>query len=225
MSTYVDMLSKSGLTPRRTIFEIGGHDGTDSVALHEAYGVPVYAFEPNPEAVTLWKQNAGNRNGIHLVERAVSETNGNVSFFAIDKQKYGNIGASGLSRIDFSRRPKSDPDHGLGEIQNEITVASTRLDTFIGETGIQPDALCLDCQESELAVLRSMGDRLRDVDFVVVESTFTPTYEDGCSFPDVKSYLNHHGLRFLTSSIGAKPRRPWFRRRRFSFFDSVFVRV
>jgi FkbM family methyltransferase len=228
MSTYISLLTQANRRPKRAIFEIGGHDGTDSVLLNEAYRVPVYAFEPNPDAIERWQKNAGGRKDVHLIEKAVCEEDGSITFFAVDTAKYENIGASSLSRIDFSKRSRKDPDRNRGSIQNEITVPSTRLDTFIAAANVQPDVVCLDCQESELRVLKSMGDAINLVDTVVAECTFTPTYEGGCTFPDVEAYLQNYGLHFITSSRkgGKRPRKSlWsFVNPKFSFFDVVFGR-
>jgi FkbM family methyltransferase len=224
---YIDLLDRARYRPKRAIFEVGGHDGTDTLRL-TSYGVPVFSFEPNPEAIKLWKKNAGRAVNAQLVEAAVGEVNGTTAFFAVDPNgPDGNIGASSLTPIDLSHRRKRDREHPIQQV--EITVQSIRWDTFCDAEGLSPDVLCLDCQESELRVLRGLGGHLRHVNAVVTEATFTPTYMGGCSYDELASYLADFGLRYvLSDKFGLRPPRqtPLDRiRRRYRFFDAVFLRA
>ena len=107
--------------------DLGSRDGEVALYLHEHYPhAEIYAFECNPEAITLVRKNVQGVPGVTLVERAVSDMNGTLDFFAIDPDATitphadGNIGASSLYQ--------ANPDYPFENYaQRRISVESIRL--------------------------------------------------------------------------------------------------
>ena len=67
------------------IFDIGSRDCKEAIEFSKLYpNSKIYCFEPNPDAIKLAKQNVANINNIHLIEKAVSDKNGPIKFYAID---------------------------------------------------------------------------------------------------------------------------------------------
>lgn len=185
------------------IFEIGSRDCIDANDLATYFNCNVTAFECNPDGIIECKKNI-NTDRVTLIESAVSNVDGIVKFYPFDVTKYNNIGASSLFEIDFiTNRATTDPDYGKRDIQSEIDVRSVRLDTFL-QTNTSPDLICMDVQESELLVLEGLGERLKDVKYIITEASLTPTYKGGCDFFKLDSYLKSQGFQFIRTIEGTK---------------------
>jgi FkbM family methyltransferase len=158
---YHEFKDKINKTDIRVIFELGSRDLLDAIQLATDYQSMVYAFECNPDClrechknIVLLSSDIADR--IHLIDKAVSITNGPVSFFSFDLEKYNNMGASSILQIDFTKRDVSDPDYNRENPQKEVTVIGTRLDTFIQKENIPKiDLICIDLQGYELEALKS----------------------------------------------------------------------
>jgi FkbM family methyltransferase len=163
-----DIIPKSGI---KTIYEIGSRDCLDSITLQNHFQCDVTSFECNPDCIIECKKNVIGNNSILLIEKAVHDHNGIVSFYPFKRNVYDNIGASSLFEIDFTtNRVKTDPDYGRSNVQDKISVESIRLDTYIQQTNnIVPDIICMDVQEAELLVLKS---NTNNGEFPTVSTTF-----------------------------------------------------
>jgi FkbM family methyltransferase len=146
----------------------------------------VYGFEPNLKL-------AGQRMGV--------SPNFVVLPFAI--AKIDGAGEFHLNSCDQASSLLSFNRDGLSEwigteqmkIERVIVVPTIRLDTFMNEVGIRcVDFLRIDAQGADLSVLKSAGERLRDVWKIVLEVSLThaPLYEG--------SHSKEECLRFMTGS-------------------------
>jgi FkbM family methyltransferase len=157
------------------------------------------------------------------VRKAVALEDGTVAFSPFDLTKYNNMGSSSMLKIDFSRRSKTDPDYGRPNPQKEITVESTRLDTFCSQLGATPDMLCIDLQGYELNALKSMGSMLSSVKYIIAETSIVSTYVGGATFAELEAYLKTFGFTYACSTDFGTNRPPvnsvdW------SEFDALFIR-
>jgi hypothetical protein len=118
-------------------------------------------------------------------------------FYPFDVKKYDNIGASSRFIIDFTKRSPTDADYGKKDVQLNITVPSTRLDTFCEQNNIKCDMLCCDLQEGELLAFKGMGDRISDVKFIITEFSYVSTYKGGCNFDEICDYLRKYGFECI----------------------------
>ncbi len=121
---------------------------------------------------------------------------------AFDLNKYDNMGASSIYEIDFtSNRPVYDPDYGRKDVQKTVEVDACRLDTFCNEQKELPDAIFMDVQEAELDVLKSMGDLLKKVKYIVFEASNKPTYKGGCCYKDIDLFLKDKGFKYRSDNM------------------------
>ena len=207
------------------IFELGSRDCNDSITLSNEFNCPVIAFECNPDCIQECKKTLKLNKSckINLVEKAVHEENKIVNFRPFNRQTYDNIGASSLFEIDFiTNRPKCDVDYGKKNVQNLIEVEAIRLDKYIDETGYKPDLICMDIQEAELIALKGLGDKIKDVKYIIFETSFVNTYTGGCIFLDIHNYLEANNFKFVKSNL--KDREfPQKNSDTYSFFDCLYI--
>jgi len=209
----------------KLIFEVGSRDCLDAIELNKHFNCKVVAFECNPDGISECINNINDRNittnSVILVQKAVTDCDGTITFRPFIKEKYNNIGASSLFEIDFiSTRDKSDPDYGITDIQKCITVNCIRLDTFIDNISIiTPDLLCMDVQESELLVLLGLGNKIQYISYIVTEASSVNTYKNGCTFNDIHTYLINNNFEFIATNSGTSlPELV----NTFSFFDCIY---
>ncbi len=179
----------------KTIVEIGARDCAESKALLKACPkAHLYAFECNPDTLPRCREAVQSEPRIILVEKAVSERNGDVTFFKIDTGKTetpwpdGNPGASSL----FQAAPDYAPEK---YVQEKTTVTSIRLDSFFKENEVWSiDILWMDIQGGELGALKSAGSLLKTIKVIETEVEFKRIYKDQPLFADIKKYLNSNGF-------------------------------
>ena len=212
------------------IFELGSRDILDAIQLIKYFkNTKCYSFECNPDCLIHCKKNIKVtddeiKKNIFLVEKAVCRENKTVKFFPFDLNKYDNMGASSLLKIDFSKRNSSDPDFNRPNPQKEITVEGIRLDTFMKNMEIEKiDLLCMDLQGYELEALKSLGTNIKNVKYIITECSINPTYLGGCSFVDLENYLRENGFEYVMSPRFGK-KRPNTKFKYFMEFNSLFVK-
>jgi len=205
--SYLDSIFVSNITcPIETIFELGSRDLLDAIKLQNNYNSQVYAFECNPDCLEQCELTYKNidkytKSRLILVNKAVSEKDGPISFYPFDLSKYNNMGSSSMLKIDFSRRSTRDPDYNIPNPQKEIIVEGTRLDTFMNNNNItNVDMLCIDLQGYELNALKSMGSKLSTVKYIITECSIDNTYIDGASFVELNDYLQENGFVYKCSN-------------------------
>lgn len=182
----------------RTILEVGARDCGETEVFAQVFPkASIYAFECNPQTLPLCRAVAKKYPSIHLVEKAVSDSNGSVDFFPIDPEKTettwkdGNPGASSLLQAS-GKYPVEK------YVQNKITVEATRLDDFLTSNDIsQVDVMWMDIQGAELMALKGLGERLQDVKIIHTEVEFMEIYSKQPLYNDIKSYLHRNGFTFI----------------------------
>jgi len=145
---------------QRIWIDVGSHLGERT--FHHAQADPnltVYAFEPNIDLVV---QRQGRLPNFHVFAQAVSNKEGQATFH-ITAYDY----ASSLLPLD--------PDTGWDEewdvsVAETRTVPTVRLDNFMDRMQIdEVDFLKIDAQGHDFAVIRSAGERIRDVKHIDTE--------------------------------------------------------
>ena len=175
------------------IFDIGSRDCKEAIEFSKLYpNSKIYCFEPNPDAIKLAKQNIANINNIHLIEKAVSDKNGPIKFYAIDPLKTrtthddGNIGASSM----FQASGKYPIEN---YVQNEIEVESTTIKKFCIELNIKKiDFVWMDLQGAEYLALKGMGKLIRNIDIIHTEAEIFEIYSEQYYFKDIKKILKRN---------------------------------
>lgn len=136
---------RSMARPGMNALDVGAHRGVTTVALAKSVGPSghVYAFEPVPEYCQAARDNL-RRNGV---------VNAEVFELALSDRK---------TRLRFHQRGGSS---GVvpGEEERVLTVEATTVVDFLAQGGIEEiKLLSLDCEGSELRVLRGAEALLRE---------------------------------------------------------------
>jgi FkbM family methyltransferase len=185
-----------------------------------------YAFECNPDCLIECHNNIhklDEKKRLFLIDKAVSIKNGKVSFYPFDLQKYNNMGSSSMLKIDFSVRKINDPDYNRENPQKEIIVDGIRLDTFIDENYIENiDLLCIDLQGYELNAIKSLGNYLHKVKYIITECSIMSTYTNGATFNELNDYLTNYNFKYISSNTFGN-NFPDLTLYGFSEFDALFI--
>jgi FkbM family methyltransferase len=212
----------------KIIFELGSQTLLDAFKLYNYYKCPIHSFECDPNGLKECNKNLLNANdeikkNVTLIEKAVSLTDDNIIFYPFNLELYNNSGASSLYKIDFSLRSKNDPDYNRPNPQNEIIVKGIRLDTYMNQNNISNiDLLCIDLQGYELNALKSLGDKINNVKYIITECSINSTYVGGCSFIELNNYLNEFNFIYCCSD-DYKYNFPNLKITGFSEFNALFI--
>lgn len=194
-STYLQSEFRSRIDRQsiRTIVECGSRDCLDALALKTFYSPEqVFAFECNPESIVVCEANLVP--GITLVPKAVSNYTGVADFYAtdMDLSKDKNIGASSLL---------VHCELGTKEyIQKKIQVECIRLDEFMASENIDTiDLLCMDLQGAEPLALEGLGERIKDVRYIIAETSKRHFYQGDMLVNDFTNLLNKKGFMLVVA--------------------------
>jgi FkbM family methyltransferase len=178
------------------IFDIGSRDCLQSIEFYNRFpNSKIYAFECNPNTLNICRKNIENyTDRITLIEGAVCDYDGNISFYPINQDKTittwtdGNPGASSIFKSNGSYPIET-------YIQDEITVQCHRLDSVMNKYGISKvDIIWMDLQGAELLALKGLGDHLHNVKYMHTEVSYKEIYHDQVMFDDLNNYILSNGL-------------------------------
>jgi FkbM family methyltransferase len=229
--SYLDPIFTSNIDKEevKIIFELGSFDLKDAVRLYKYYNSKIYSFECNPDSLnkcynTISEMSDKEKQNIKLIEKAISLENNTVTFYPFDINKYNAPGSSSLLKIDFSMRNKDDPDYNRENPQKEINVEGIRLDTFLEEENISNiDLLCIDLQGYEYNAIKSLGEKIKNVKYIITECSIKNTYTGGYNFKDLNELFEEKGFKYKCSNtFGYKF--PNTNIEGFSEFDALFVK-
>jgi FkbM family methyltransferase len=195
-------LKRQGFEPR-TVFDIGVADGTPD--LYAAFPTAqYYLFEPVIEAMPHM-QRIGRRLNARIFNIA--------------------LGAEETEMV-ISVRPHDIGGSSLFEEVGSIAdvrcypVPVWRFDQVI--TQFARPALCkIDVQGAEYDVLRGMGERIHEIDVIIVESSVIATIKHGPEISDIVGFLKQKG--FALYDVLGHTRRPLDKA--MAQLDLVFVKA
>jgi FkbM family methyltransferase len=196
--------------PDEIWLDVGAHLGekTFSFAAQNP-NTRVYAFEPNLKTAS---KLMGRLPNYVVIPMAVSEQDGSAPFY--------------LNRFDAASSLLPFVPEGLAQwaggeilqVEATPTVATIRLDTFLNQASIATvDYLKIDAQGADLAVVRSLGDRLKDVRRVNLEVQITPVplYRGASQKSEVVEFLTNAGFELVAKeeqSLGQEENLTFIRR-------------
>ena len=171
----------------KTMLDVGSFTGIESVMFTDRLpNVFIHAFEPNPESLLNVLKCTKDIPRIKVHALAMSNFNGESTFYVTHE----NIGASSLL-VPFGI-PKTGP------VSEEIRVNVKTIESWAGENKINSiDAIWMDVQGSELNVLIGMGELLKTVKAIYVESATIPYYDGAAHKDDVINYLATFDLELI----------------------------
>ena len=174
--------------------DVGAHSGESTFALASRRpDLRVFAFEPNlPLAATLM----GRLPNYLVFPMAVADRDGSAPF-------YLNRYDAASSLLPFNPEGLRNWTGGEQlEVVDTPVVPTIRLDTFMSRMGIRTvDYLHVDAQGADLAVVRSAGDRLRDIRRIQLEVQLpsVPLYAGAPAREEVVRFLALAGFELESS--------------------------
>lgn len=200
MSTYTqsEFTKLMDTSSIHTILECGSRDCLDAIEMNEFYKPKIiYAFECNPDSVLVCERNSKNYSKVRMIPFAVTNTDTPVPFYATDMEKSvdKNIGASSLLQ-HFENNLN-------GYVQKQVSVMGIRLDTFMKAFKLDVvDLLCFDLQGAEYLAIEGLGDRIKDVRYIISEVSKKHYYHGDMLFPAFNMLLMNKGFELLAQQKG-----------------------
>lgn len=186
-----------------SIIDVGAAHGYESINLARTFPkATLHSFEADPENYVQALENISDQvdvkyRQINLMNMAVNDKDGPLTFYALDRQ--ASIGHNeGMS----SKYKLSDPavfPHELS-IQKEITIPGVTLDTWCKIHGLKPNLLWMDAQGAELDILKGAEEALKTISVIMTEAAIKPYYEGQTLKVDIDAYLKSQGFEELESA-------------------------
>jgi FkbM family methyltransferase len=187
---YIKGRNKQGCSSLAGVWiDVGAYLGTETFpAAKQNPRLQVYAFEPN---LRLAAQYWGLFPNITVLPVAVSETDGFGDFYIND-----NVGSSSILPHNPEGVRRWIGGH-LFKVESKVPVPTVRLDTFMAWAGISKvEYLKIDAQGADFSVVKSAGERVRDIKKIKLEVAVTPVspYDGAARRVDVVNYLESFGF-------------------------------
>lgn len=167
------------------IFDIGANIGQSITRYRAQYpNCVITSFEPNPAAFSQLEKNWGGIPGITLNRLALSNSIGQVSFYATRVSEASSLLKPTERIMSLSLEHKYDYE--------TVNVSAMTLDHYCHVSAIDNiDILKLDVQGSELSVLQGADKLLQTgkIRLIYSEITFAETYTNQASYIELVSYL------------------------------------
>ena len=143
------------------------------------------------------KQPANINNRISLVNLALNDVAGPIKFYPLDENlsRGNNTGMASKFKLI---NPQVFP-HELN-IQKEITVNATTLNSWCASNNVVPDLIWMDAQGAELDILKGASQILNNVKVIMTEAALKPYYHGHTLKTDIDAYLANFGFRELVSA-------------------------
>lgn len=180
-------LKRQGFRPR-TVFDIGVADGTPDLyaAFPEAQ---FYLIDPTRESLPHMERIARRLNA-RIMNIALGERDAEMTIGVRPNDIAGSTFFEEIGPIDGVKH---------------YPVVMRRFDQVVN--GFARPALCkIDVQGSELDVLRGIGERIRDIDVIIIETSVIATIKDGPEIADIVGHLKSKG--FALHDMLGSTRRP-----------------
>ena len=143
------------LRPGDVAVDAGANIGYFSLVM-QSCGAKVIAIEPNRQLIGLLLGNVGGFCDVYRC--ALSDVDGEAPFYLPSKWESGWGSLAAADKGDRSR---------------PVTVQTRRLDSILPEGSIR--LIKMDIEGAEIPALRGLGERLKDVDYLLIECVDIPS--------------------------------------------------
>jgi len=206
MSTYLNesFLKHIDKSYIKTIFEIGAHNGWDTVQLLRFYSPDkIHAFECNPEAINLCQSTYNqfdSSNVIKFNKLAIWINNGTTDFYPVEFSYHKHLNPDAdpnkfERNIGMSSCFRESGIYGEKILQNHIIVDCVTLDSYCDSNCVDKiDLLCMDTQGAEFHILSSSPKILNKIKYIILEMNKIEVYSGQKVYDDVKTFLENNGF-------------------------------
>lgn len=199
---WTEAVLRQLLAPGMTVLEAGANVGYFTLVMARAVGRTgsVHAFECDPELARLARDNIeinGLHDAAHIVEKAVGEQAGRVTFYRTDRHRGSGSLVAGLGQIP----------HNPTDSRTELQVEMTTLDAFLGDSPVHPDFIKLDAEGAEPAILRGASKLLDSQRPLTIVMEFFPRFVRDAGGEPAAFLQLLQGKKFALNVIDERRRR------------------
>lgn len=171
----------------------------------------ILSFDPNVASVQK------ESRGICLLRYncAISSKEGTRIFYVLHRPSCSSLLPPNPEMIPkFCQIRNKSPE--IFDIQKTVSVNCQRLDSIIGELGVDFDFIKTDAQGADLEVIKSLGRYLDEqIVGIHIELLFKPLYEKASLFAETDAFLKSHNFYLM---------KPLLRRKNPLFDDFLYIR-
>lgn len=185
----VRLARRAGFTRRQhgNILDVGAYDGKTALFFHHFFPEAIiHAYEPNPEAAHVLRQNVSGVANIHFHSEALSDKNGMMPFYVTH-----NKVSSSLNKINTHSPGAEGTLSEQLKIERVLDIPLLTLDSC-GYNDIL--ILKLDTQGNEVRVLNGGISTLRKTSIVITEMSVHQLYQEGCTYSETDAVLRENGF-------------------------------
>ncbi len=185
----VSDLFKQRIIPR-TIIDVGANAGQFTIAALNIYdGVIVHAFEPVESCVDQLRINTKNYKGVHIYNIALGARPERRTF-------YENRSSLCSSLLKTSQKHRSEFPEAIEKSHKTLDLST--LDFFFSRIRLpEPVLLKIDVQGAEKQVIEGGRETLKQVEFVMLEASFTPMYLEELMFLELIHVMSKFKFEFV----------------------------
>lgn len=194
----IDAMRAAAL-PLRGVLHIGANEGQERFVYAASGAVTFIYVEPIAAVFARLEANLADLAGHRAVKAVCSDRAGETVDFKIASN-------DGLSSSLFELGQHAEVFPSVVYVGSE-RMTTTTVDALMADLAppTSPNLLVVDTQGADLKVLHGASETLKQIDGVFVEVSETPLYIGGCTFADIRAYLEPRGfhLRQLrTDAVG-----------------------
>jgi FkbM family methyltransferase len=173
------IISKGGIV--KNIYDIGAHKGEWTLAISRYLNndTKITMFEPSASHQGILNE-ISNRYGYRFIQMALGKSSGFFSFYT-----------SGGTGDSFYEEVESENKQGIPTKLIEVETLDNVIERF---TLQPPDLLKLDCQGSELDILKGGKETLGKVSSIILEASILECNIGAPLMGEVVSFLELHGF-------------------------------
>lgn len=162
------------------ILEIGTNDGQDSEDFINTFkNIQLYCFEPDPRAITRFKNRMKKYSNYKLYEMAISNSNGEIDFHLSGGSNPGMPWYGDWDKSSSIKKPKLHLlQHRWCSFNNTIKVETKKLDDWFKEENLESiDFIWVDVQGAEKEMIEGAIETLKKTKYLYTEFDNVELYE------------------------------------------------